>query len=327
MPPHRPMPNNPPNSEPHHSRRPSPHFSPHQQQPQSQSSTGKSFMSVMLPMYAVGIGIYMIYTLCKVFSKKNETNELNEEVLRRNENRIVWDAGNKTFVPLSTINDDDLNGVNLDADYVEFLRKRRSGHGDTHDINTTLNMVKTSLNNINTQIIQADKKGAHFPDDDLESLKLQLANTELKMAQILQQIEKLSSNDNQSQIDEADDTSKLCSKTKNKKKKKIKSRRNKRKSSSSNSSTSEILSEDDTKRDDVEELGSLDSQEEEEKAGEYCAKVEKCSADMRKRKPNRKESSSTESISASLSSEQEADIDAEKKQKHYNSDSSIKKDC
>lgn len=262
-------------------------------------------MSVLLPLYAVGIGVYMVYTLCKVFSKKNETNELNEELLRRNENRIVWDTGNKSFAPLSTINDDDLNGVNLDADYVEFLRKRRSGRGDTHDINTTLNMVKTSLNNINTQIIQADKKGAHFPEDDLESLKLQLANTELKMAQILQQIEKLNTNDNQSQIDEAGNASKSRGKAKNKKKKKVKPRKNKRKSSSSNTSTSEILSEDDAKRDDVEELGSFDSQEEEEeKTEESCAKVDTGSADLRRRKPSRNESSSTASISASLSSEE-----------------------
>ena len=36
----------------------------------AQSTGGsKSILSFLLPVYAIGIGIYMIYTLCKVFNK------------------------------------------------------------------------------------------------------------------------------------------------------------------------------------------------------------------------------------------------------------------
>ena len=36
---------------------------------QTTGGSSKSILSFLLPVYAIGIGIYMIYTLCKVFNK------------------------------------------------------------------------------------------------------------------------------------------------------------------------------------------------------------------------------------------------------------------
>ena len=37
----------------------------------TQGSSKSSVLSYLLPVYAIGIGVYMIYTLCKVFNKSN----------------------------------------------------------------------------------------------------------------------------------------------------------------------------------------------------------------------------------------------------------------
>jgi hypothetical protein len=52
-------------------------------------------------------------------------------------------------------------------------------------MNETLERMKFSLNKINLQLLDAEKKGGALEDPDLDALKLQLAQTELQMSKIM----------------------------------------------------------------------------------------------------------------------------------------------
>jgi hypothetical protein len=52
-------------------------------------------------------------------------------------------------------------------------------------MNDTLERMKYSLNKINNQLIEVERKGNPMEDPELESLRLQLTQTELQMAKIM----------------------------------------------------------------------------------------------------------------------------------------------
>ena len=163
------------------------------QQEQGSSSTSRSILVFILPMYAVGIAVYMIYTLFKVYGKKE--NNKNNKSLDDGLTNIKWDSVNKRFI---TENDGVENEYsNLDEDYVKFLKNKRRKEAEVNenekssDLNNVLNIMKKSLNNINTKLVDAEKKGGPMDDSDLQTLRLQLANTELQMIKILQTIDSM----------------------------------------------------------------------------------------------------------------------------------------
>jgi hypothetical protein len=117
---------------------------------QQSASSSKSFLNFLLPIYAVGIGLYMIYTLFKVFQKDEKKNENEEEsdyepsqtntakFKQRNfQPNVNWDASDGRFkfapngyhFPRSEESEDELNDYeayrNLDPDYVSYLKKLR----------------------------------------------------------------------------------------------------------------------------------------------------------------------------------------------------------
>ena len=52
-------------------------------------------------------------------------------------------------------------------------------------MNETLERMKFSLNKINLQLLDAEKKGSSLEDPDLDALRLQLAQTEMQMGKIM----------------------------------------------------------------------------------------------------------------------------------------------
>ena len=218
--------------------------------PQSGSSS-KSILTFLLPVYAVGIGLYMIYTLFKVFNKdeKKEKEESDYEdnqpvtykFRERNnlDNNFVWDANEGEFkfrsnhFQRSEESEDEANNYerykDLDPDYVEYLKERRraqraekrkltaltsktatqitkntdiplsSNIGLTSITNTnvlmndTLERMKYQLNKINNELHGIEKRGNPFEDPEIESLRLQLSQTELQMAKIMSIVSTVSS--------------------------------------------------------------------------------------------------------------------------------------
>jgi hypothetical protein len=119
--------------------------------PQSGSSS-KSMLSFLLPVYAVGIGFYMIYTLFKVFNKNEDEKKGKDEDSDYDDNKAVglkfrernsdpsfiWDANNGEFkyktksdchFPRSEESEDEANDYErykeLDPEYVAYLKERR----------------------------------------------------------------------------------------------------------------------------------------------------------------------------------------------------------
>ncbi|CAF0849507.1 unnamed protein product [Brachionus calyciflorus] len=229
---------------PHHiGGRPNPLYNP--QTHGSSSSSGKSILTFLLPVYAVGIGLYMMYTLFKVFNK-NEKKDGDEEendsdydtfkskTMKFRERNYApnfnWDANANEFKMKSTNRfcrseetEDELENYekykHLDPDYVEYIkelrRKKRyearksalnskkamnidesteipvskniglSSVTNTNVLmNETLERMKYSLNKINKQLSEKEKKGGLMDDPELDDLRVQLSQTEQQMAKI-----------------------------------------------------------------------------------------------------------------------------------------------
>jgi hypothetical protein len=225
---------------------PGPSHSTHQS-----GSSSKSILTFLLPVYAVGIGLYMVYTLFKVFNKdeKKEKEESDYEdnqpvtykFRERNnmDSNFVWDANEGEFkfksnhFQRSEESEDEANNYerykDLDPDYVEYLKERRraqraekrkmtalasktatqitkdtdipltSNIGLTSITNTnvlmndTLERMKYQLNKINNELHDIEKRGNPFEDPEIESLRLQLSQTELQMAKIMSIVSTVSS--------------------------------------------------------------------------------------------------------------------------------------
>ena len=218
-------------------------------QPPSAGSSSKSLLNYLLPVYAIGIGIYMVYTLAKVFNKSEtaatkepeEESDYEEMVGSRtrkfrenNRDTFRWDANEAEFkckangsehFARSEESEDELNDYeryrNLDPDYVAYLKEKRrmrtlakeeKGLASPHAqfpgakcqevplttnigltsitntnllMNDTLERMKYSLNKINNQLLTFEKQGVPIDDPDMETLRLQLAQTEMQMARIM----------------------------------------------------------------------------------------------------------------------------------------------
>ncbi len=194
-------------------------------QPAEASSGKSSLLTMLLPVYAIGIGIYMFYTLCKVFKKDDEKQDNDsefEDYEKRNikfkENMSaldqVWDPEvnefksfdklKKQMVPsaMSEETEDELNEYarynSVDPEYLAYIKQSRkkkkaekkslltksaAGSSYSHNgdevaltpgtgltsitntnvlMNDTLERMKYSLNKINTQLVDVERKGYHF---------------------------------------------------------------------------------------------------------------------------------------------------------------------
>jgi hypothetical protein len=81
-------------------------------------SSGKSLLTFLLPVYAIGIGLYMVYTLCKVFNKNEDEEKKSEEDESDEEIRKTLKFKERNL---------DAN-VQWDPDEGEFKYKRNTSH-------------------------------------------------------------------------------------------------------------------------------------------------------------------------------------------------------
>lgn len=139
------MPNHNPNDGPQQFGRPNPLYNP---QTQGSSSSGKSILTFFLPVYAIGIGLYMLYTLYKVFNKKDQKDNQDEDSDYDSSKNVMYDfnernyganynwnadsidfKAKKTNFCRSEETEDELNNYekynNLDPDYVNHLKDLR----------------------------------------------------------------------------------------------------------------------------------------------------------------------------------------------------------
>ncbi|GAB1605064.1 resistance to inhibitors of cholinesterase protein 3-like [Argonauta hians] len=124
---------------------------------QQQAGSGRGMMGIVLPMYAVGIVLYLIYTLVKVFSKKSETEKKEKDPLKQLRNFKYDDRKGKfTF------------GEDLDPeeDFRDYLHK------------------KHKQQQLEELISKADDR--HITELEMRQLQQRLEETETQMTRILQ---------------------------------------------------------------------------------------------------------------------------------------------
>lgn len=123
-----------------------------------QGSTGKGMMGVVLPMYAVGIIIYLIYTMTKVFGRKEKSeNGASGDYLGNHFSDIRYNADKQKFV----VGNDD-----------EDLQRRK-----------VINQQK----DLEKLLLKADRED--ISDVEMLELKRRLLETEAQMARILEAME------------------------------------------------------------------------------------------------------------------------------------------
>ncbi|CAF0728453.1 unnamed protein product [Didymodactylos carnosus] len=152
-------------------------------------SSSKSLITFALPMYAIGISIYLIYTVCKVVSKRNVNKE--KDYLNEKYKNIRWDPDSKQF---QNNDDEDATGLytGLDPEYIEYLKQKKKKKNEAEQFMTTeqkqmhqtLADMKSSLTFISSKLMTKQSKGA-LDDNEITQLQSRLEATESQMCQVL----------------------------------------------------------------------------------------------------------------------------------------------
>ncbi|CAG5135799.1 unnamed protein product [Candidula unifasciata] len=150
------------------------------QRQQAQPGSGRGMMGVVLPMYAIGIVLYLVYTLFKVFNKpKNDS----------------WDDGSPYENRMET--DYSLDRMGLPSIY--------DGAGDVHNIYNDEQQRK-QLERLLTRI---DDKNVSV--DEMRMLQKRLEETEAHMCRILKAMQAVHSNVNtEEDLSESEVTFSFC---------------------------------------------------------------------------------------------------------------------
>lgn len=198
----------------------------HQHQQPQQSTSKSSMLTFVVPMYAVGILVYLIYVLFKTYIKKKDCSNLNadEKEFLKQVTSIKWNPNSKEFSPLHATNAENDN----------------TNDASKSDIDNFIFKMKSNLNQINNSLIQAEKKGDILDDSDIQSLKLQLTNTELQMEHIYKLLDSISKQ--QQKQEESNQESAIKKRQRGNKSVSKKNKPHKRKSKIAASSSSSIKS-------------------------------------------------------------------------------------
>ncbi|CAE1285982.1 unnamed protein product [Acanthosepion pharaonis] len=124
---------------------------------QQQAGSGRGMMGIVLPMYAVGIVLYLVYTLVKVFSKRSEPEPREKDPLAQLRN-FKYDDRKGKF----TFGED----FDPDDDFRDYLRK------------------KHKQQELEELINKADDR--HITELEMRQLQQRLEETESQMTRILQ---------------------------------------------------------------------------------------------------------------------------------------------
>ncbi|CAF3860988.1 unnamed protein product [Rotaria magnacalcarata] len=163
----------------------------------------KSNSTFALPMYTVGIGVFLVYTCCKYWGSRNS-----KEKKIRNQysaNNIHWNSEKRKFKyevnhdcsDNEQENEDSYAG--LDPDYVEYLKARRHKEFEVEQKATTeqkemyhaLDEMKHSLSFINSKL-GTDRTRKKLTQHEVSQLQDRLTSTEAQMYQIFNTINTVS---------------------------------------------------------------------------------------------------------------------------------------
>lgn len=126
-------------------------------QQQQQAGSGRGMMGIVLPMYAVGIVLYLVYTLVKVFSKRSEPEQREKDPLAHLRN-LKYDDRKGKFSFGEDFDPDD--------DFRDYLKK------------------KHKQQELEELINKADDR--HITELEMRQLQQRLEETETQMTRILQ---------------------------------------------------------------------------------------------------------------------------------------------
>ncbi|CAF3919988.1 unnamed protein product, partial [Rotaria sp. Silwood2] len=170
-----------------------------QQQSLIDPNNSKTAVTFALPMYTIGIAIFLIYTCCKYWAKRNS--QENKIKLRYSTNNIQWNSEKRKF-KYQTNNyhseDDEENEdlyAGLDPDYVEYLKSRRqkdfeaeqNASAEQRQMDHALDEMKSSLSFISSKLGTTQKRN-NLTQYEISQLQDRLASTEAQMYKILNTI-------------------------------------------------------------------------------------------------------------------------------------------
>ncbi|CAF1326549.1 unnamed protein product [Adineta steineri] len=166
--------------------------------PQGSTEHGstKSIVTLALPMYTVGIGIFFIYTCCKYWSKKNpDENKLKTADMRwdSEKKRLAYDILDKDSEA-----EEEEDGKkqdlysSLDPDYVEYLKTKkrkaleaeRAMTEEQKQMHYALEEMKKSLSFISSKLVTKESRG-NLNGNEIIQLQERLMTTEAQMCKIL----------------------------------------------------------------------------------------------------------------------------------------------
>ncbi|KAK6190472.1 hypothetical protein SNE40_002334 [Patella caerulea] len=124
----------------------------------AQQGGGRGMMGVVLPMYAVGIVLYLIYTLVKVFNKRSEEESGSENVLA-------------DYLQKETPTFDATNPLDCNASMEEFMKRQKN-------------------NELEKLLVKADDK--NITSVEMKALQKRLEETEAQMSSILRAMQAVS---------------------------------------------------------------------------------------------------------------------------------------
>lgn len=170
----------------------------------------KSTGTFILPMYVVGITVFLLYTCFKYFGNRQSQEQKIRS--RYSSSNIQWNSQQKKFNyqmnNRHTIDDDqeeeDESYAGLDADYVEYLKQRRRDEREREQaltteqkqMHNTLDEMKHSLSFINSKL-GANTSNMSLTNNEITQLQNRLAQTEAQMYKILSALDAASSKMNQ----------------------------------------------------------------------------------------------------------------------------------
>ncbi|CAF3389619.1 unnamed protein product [Rotaria sp. Silwood1] len=167
-----------------------------QQQTSSDPSSSKSIVTLALPMYTVGIGVFFIYTCCKYWSKKDSDEKKRKKRYLNTDLRWNSEKRKHQYDILDKDSEEEDNKedlyAGLDPDYIEFLKAKKQKALEAEQAMTSeqrqmhyaLEEMKKSLSFISSKLVTKENRDS-LDNKEITQLQERLASTEAQMCKIL----------------------------------------------------------------------------------------------------------------------------------------------
>lgn len=166
------------------------------QQAAPEQTSSKSIVTLALPMYTVGIGVFFIYTCCKYWSKKSSDEKKckGRHANKGDRFKSKKDEVNYDILDHDSEDEEDKEELyaGLDPDYVDFLKVKKQKALDAQlamtdeqkRMHDALEEMKKSLSFISSKLVNKESR-KNLQGDEILLLQDRLASTEAQMCKIL----------------------------------------------------------------------------------------------------------------------------------------------